>query len=361
MINNNILNKKVMIIAGGSGGHIFPGLAIAHYLIKHGYNIIWLGALNNIESQLIPEHGIDIKLIRITGLRDKKIYKKFIVLFLFFLAIYQSIKIIKCWQPDVVLGMGGYVSGPGGLAAWLCGIPFIIHEQNKVIGLTNRFLSFFSKKVLQGFSKSSSSRYSTVVGNPIRSTILSIPDPIDRWKDRIGPIRVLVIGGSQGTHIFNVIMPIIAEKFLGKLIIWHQSGKKDFEKVIRAYKKIQENSYKIDSFINNIDQAYHWADLVISRSGALTVSEVTCVGLAAIFVPFPFHKDRQQYWNAVPLVKVGAAKILEQKNFTIHNISIVLESFDRRILLDMAKRAKTLFIPNATESVVQIIMQHLYQ
>lgn len=356
---NSRLNKKIMIIAGGTGGHIFPGLSVACYLIKNGYNVVWLGALNNIEFKLVPQYGIDIEFIQMQGLCGAKIYKKFIVLFfLFFLSLYQSLKIIKRWKPDLVLGMGGYVSGPSGLAAWLCGIPLIIHEQNKVIGLTNRFLSFFATEVLQGFQ---SALYgATTVGNPIRSTILSVPDPINRWRNRTGPIRILVIGGSQGARIFNIIIPKIAKRFADRLVIWHQSGKKDFKNVVKAYQEIKQNNHKIESFIENIDQAYGWADLVISRSGALTVSEIACVGLPAIFIPFPFHKDRQQYWNAVSLEQVGAAKIVEQKRFTIHYMSMILESVNRKILLDMANRARTLAFPHSTQLIVRILNQYLH-
>lgn len=359
-MKNNKLNKKVMIIAGGSGGHVFPGLAVAHCLIKHGYHVVWLGSFNNIESKLVSQHGIDIKYIRMKGLSGKTIYKQFIVLFfLFFLSVYQSLKIIKYWKPNVVLGMGGYVSAPSGLATWLCGIPLIIHEQNQVIGLTNRFLSFFAKRVIQGFFKLDINHNIVMIGNPIRSTILGVPKPIDRWKNRTGPIRILVIGGSQGSHIFNKIMPKIAARFLNKLRIWHQSGKRDYKNVIQAYHKIDKNNYKIESFIDDIDQAYAWADLIISRSGALTVSEIVCVGLPAIFIPFPFHKDRQQYWNAAALVQVGAAKIVEQKYLTVDHLSVILKALDRKMLLNMANRARTLAIPNATQVVTQTIMQYL--
>lgn len=358
-MQNNRLKKKVMIIAGGSGGHVFPGLSVACYLMESGYNVIWLGGVNNIESELVPQYGIDIKLIWIQGLRGKKLYTKFIVLFFsFFIAIYQSLKIIKYWKPDIVVGWGGYVSGPGGLAAWLSGIPLIIHEQNKVIGLTNRLLSFFAKIVLQGLPNVVA-RGSIIVGNPIRSAILSIPEPIGRWKNRVGPIRVLVVGGSQGAHIFNIVVPKIVEKLADKLIIWHQTGKKDFHSVVQAYKKMKKNIYKIEAFIYNIEQAYTWADLVISRSGALTVSEVAYVGLPAIFVPFCFHKDRQQYWNAMLLEQIGAAQIIEQEQFTVDYVSLILKSLDRTVLLNMASRAKTLAVSNSTELIAKIITQNL--
>lgn len=350
--------KKIMIIAGGTGGHVFPGLAVAHFLLKNGYNVVWLGTVDNIEAKLVPSYGIEIKFIYIKSGFGKKIYKKVVLLFFLILfALYQSIKIIKCWKPDVVLSMGGYISGPSGVAVWLHGIPLIIHEQNRVIGLTNRFLCFFSKKVLQGFPDTIPD--AVTVGNPIRSRILSLPNPESRWKDRTGPIRILVIGGSQGANIFNRIIPKVAKILADKLIIWHQSGIKDFNNVKRIYHKTQTNYYKIESFVYNIEQAYLWADLVISRSGALTVSEIACVGLPAIFVPFMYHKDRHQYYNAESLQQIGAAKIIEEQKFTINYLSTILESLNREQLLDMAKKAKNLAMPNATQLVVKTIVRYL--
>lgn len=349
--------KKIMIVAGGSGGHVFPGLSVAHYLIDNGYQVVWLGTSDRIEAKLVPQYGIDIKFIYIKKWCGEKLYIKCTMLFFIFLAIYQARKIIKYWQPDIVLGMGGYVSGPGGLAAWTCGIPLIIHEQNRVIGLTNRYLSIFSKKVLQGFPGTFPN--AKIVGNPIRHTILAVPNPSKRWKGRVGPIRVLVIGGSQGAHILNKIIPNMAEKLSNKLIIWHQVGEQDFKKVTRAYRKIKQSYHRIVKFIDDIAQAYAWADILISRSGALTVSEVSVVGLPAIFVPFIHHKDRQQYWNAVPLVQVGAAKIIEQQNFTSDTVSTMLSSWDRKTLCSMAQRARSIAIPNATQQVSQTIIEYL--
>ncbi|WP_159714730.1 undecaprenyldiphospho-muramoylpentapeptide beta-N-acetylglucosaminyltransferase [Blochmannia endosymbiont of Camponotus nipponensis] len=349
--------KRIMIVAGGSGGHVFPGLSVAHYLISNGYQVIWLGTSDRIEAKLVPKYGIDIDFIRVKRWYGEKLYIKCIMPLFTFLAVCQARKIIKYWKPDIVLGMGGYVSGPSGLAAWTCGIPLIIHEQNRIIGLTNRYLSIFAVKVLQGFP--STFPNAKMVGNPIRRTILAVPSPFKRWQGRVGPIRVLVIGGSQGAHILNKIIPNMAEKLSNRLIIWHQVGEQDFKKVIWAYQKIKQNDHRIVKFIDDIAQAYAWADVLISRAGALTVSEVSIVGLPAIFVPFIHHRDRQQYWNAVPLVQVGAAKIIEQQNFTSDSVSTVLESWDRKTLCNMAQRARSIAIPNATQQVSQTIIEYL--
>ncbi|URJ25408.1 undecaprenyldiphospho-muramoylpentapeptide beta-N-acetylglucosaminyltransferase [Candidatus Blochmannia ocreatus (nom. nud.)] len=352
--------KTIMIAAGGSGGHIYPGLSVAHYLISCGYKIIWVGSPNRIESTLVPKNKINIKFIRVKPWYGEKIYVKCVMPIFILSGIYQAQKVIKNCKPDIVLGMGGYVSGPVGLAAWMSGIPLIIHEQNKIIGLTNKYLSVFAKQVLCGFPNTFAK--AKFVGNPIRNTILCVSHPSIRWKNRTGPIRVLVIGGSQGSHILNKILPNIAAQLTNKLIVWHQAGEKELKQVINAYKAICYNScsrHKIVKFIDNIAQAYSWADILISRSGALTVSEVSVVGLPAIFVPFASHKDYQQYWNAVPLVQIGAAKIIEEKYFTSDYVSAVLISWNRKILYNMAKRARSIAIPNATKRVSQIIIKYL--
>lgn len=306
----------------------------------------------------MPKCGIEIKYIYISGWRGKKIYMKLLVPFFVIFAIYQSLKIIKHWNPSIVLSMGGYVTGPSGLAAWIRKVPLIIHEQNRVVGLTNRFLSILAKQVLQGFPGVFSG--AKTVGNPIRHTILSIPNPVERWKKRTGPIRVLVIGGSKGASIFNKIIPDIAENLGRKVIIWHQVGEKNLKDVLLDYYKYKKNNYRITPFINDIAQAYAWADILVSRAGALTVSEITVVGLPAIFIPFVFHKDCQQYWNAIPLLQAGAVKIVEQKEFTSSNISIILASLDRIELLKMAQCAKSLVVtPNAVQLIAQTVVQYL--
>ncbi|CAD83663.1 UDP-N-acetylglucosamine:N-acetylmuramyl-(pentapeptide) pyrophosphoryl-undecaprenol N-acetylglucosamine transferase [Candidatus Blochmanniella floridana] len=352
--------QTIMIIAGGTGGHIFPGLSVARYLMNHGYKVVWIGSKDRIESELVPVYNIDIKYICIQGLRGKKIYQKLItLLFLIFFAMYQSFKIIRCWKPDIVLSMGGYVSGPSSLVAWLYGIPVIIHEQNRIMGLTNRYVSRFAKKILQGFPNTVNGAITS--GNPLRYEILSIPDPVHRLEGRTGPIRVLVVGGSTGSFIFNKVIPEVFGKLFGKLIIWHQSGKKGFNDTIQAYKKLHCNSsnYKVVPFIDNMAHAYSWADVIISRSGALMVSEISYVGLPAIFVPFNYHKDYQQYWNAFQLVKSGSAIIIEQERFTSDYVSIILGNWNRKVLLNMAILSKSLEMSNATQLVAQTVMRYL--
>ncbi|SAX49325.1 UDP-N-acetylglucosamine-N-acetylmuramyl-(pentapeptide) pyrophosphoryl-undecaprenol N-acetylglucosamine transferase [Klebsiella variicola] len=257
---------------------------------------------------------------------------------------------MKRFQPDVVLGMGGYVSGPGGLAAWSLGIPVVLHEQNGIAGLTNKWLAKIAKKVMQAFP--GAFPHADVVGNPVRTDVLALPLPGQRLVGRHGPIRVLVVGGSQGARVLNQTMPQVAAKLGDAVTIWHQSGKGGQQTVQQAYAAAGQPQHKVTEFIDDMAAAYAWADVVVCRSGALTVSEIAAAGLPALFVPFQ-HKDRQQYWNALPLEKAGAAKILEQPEFTVEAVASTLASWDRETLLDMAERARGASIPDATERVAE--------
>ncbi|MBS9432527.1 undecaprenyldiphospho-muramoylpentapeptide beta-N-acetylglucosaminyltransferase [Photorhabdus hainanensis] len=340
--------RRLMVMAGGTGGHVFPGLAVAHHLKDQGWDVLWLGTADRMEADLVPKHGIDIEFIQISGLRGKGIKALLAAPVRIFKAICQARGIIRRYQPDVVLGMGGYVSGPGGIAAWMCGVPVVLHEQNGIAGLTNRWLAKIATTVLQAFPGAFPK--APVVGNPVREDVLALPIPKQRLTGREGPIRVLVVGGSQGARILNQTMPEIAARMGDKITLWHQTGKGAKESVQHAYNNSVKCRHKITEFIDDMAQAYAWADVVICRSGALTVSEVSAAGLPGIFVPFQ-HKDRQQYWNALPLEKVGAAKILEQPQFTVDSVIELLTQWQRPQLLEMAEKARSAAIVDATERV----------
>ncbi|AOR62429.1 undecaprenyldiphospho-muramoylpentapeptide beta-N-acetylglucosaminyltransferase [Pectobacterium wasabiae] len=340
--------KRLMVMAGGTGGHVFPGLAVAHHLMAQGWQVRWLGTADRMEADLVPKHGIEIDFIRISGLRGKGIRAQLSAPIRIFQAVRQARAIMRRYQPDVVLGMGGYVSGPGGLAAWLCGIPVVLHEQNGIAGLTNRWLSHIAKKVLQAFPGAFPK--ADVVGNPVRTDVLALPAPETRLADRSGPVRVLVVGGSQGARVLNQTLPGVAEQLGERITIWHQVGKGALSTVQQAYQNVGQTQHKITEFIDDMAAAYAWADIVVCRSGALTVSEIAAAGLPALFVPFQ-HKDRQQYWNALPLEKAGAAKIIEQPQFSVAAVSEVLSGWDRTTLLAMAQKARAVAIPDATERV----------
>lgn len=345
-------SKKIIIIAGGSGGHVFPGLTIARDLIKKGWNVNWIGVKNKIEANIIPQNKIKIHFIDIMGLRQSNI-KTLILSPIYILNAYFKVKkIIKNFSPDIVLGMGGYVSGPAGLAAWRSKIPLLIHEQNKISGITNRILANISTKNIQAFSGSLNN--AEIVGNPIREEIIKIPPPIHRFKNRNGPLRILIIGGSQGASILNEILPKVLYLLKERITIYHQTGHFELEKTRKKYKKFGLYKYKITSFIKNIASAYSWADIIICRSGALTVSEIAVVGLGAIFIPYP-HKDNQQYLNAQILQKKGAAKIIPESELSEKLIVKMLYSLNREILKKMAQKAYLLGIRNATLKISNII------
>ncbi len=211
--------KRLMVMAGGTGGHVFPGLAVAHHLMAQGWQVRWLGTADRMEADLVPKHGIEIDFIRISGLRGKGILAQLSAPIRIFQAVRQARAIMRRYQPDVVLGMGGYVSGPGGLAAWLCGIPVVLHEQNGIAGLTNRWLSHIAKKVLQAFPGAFPN--ADVVGNPVRTDVLALPAPETRLADRSGSVRVLVVGGSQGARVLNQTLPGVAAQLGDCVTIWH--------------------------------------------------------------------------------------------------------------------------------------------
>ncbi len=350
-------SKRLMVLAGGTGGHVFSGLAVALHLIEKGWKVHWLGAPDRIESDLVPKYGIDIDFIDISGLRGKCIKTQLSTQFRIFKAVQKARVIIRRFNPNVILGMGGYVSGPGGIAAWLCGIPLVLHEQNRIAGLTNRWLSRIAKKVLQAFPGAFPN--AEVVGNPLRRDVLALPRPIERLKGREGPLRVLVLGGSQGAQILNQITPQIASYLGNKIALWHQVGKGALEMVLNNYDRIDQSQHIITEFIDNIAIAYLWADVVICRSGALTVSEIAAVGLPAIFVPFQ-HQDRQQYWNARVLEEVGAAKIIEQEQLSAKLICDILNNLHRQILFDMAQKARKVAMPYSTDRVADALMRTVY-
>ncbi|MGL9750706.1 MAG: undecaprenyldiphospho-muramoylpentapeptide beta-N-acetylglucosaminyltransferase [Symbiopectobacterium sp.] len=340
--------KRLMVMAGGTGGHVFPGLAIAHHLMAQGWQVRWLGTADRMEADLVPKNGIEIDFICISGLRGKGIAAQLCAPLRIYRAVRQAQAIMKRYQPDVVLGMGGYVSGPGGLAAWLCGIPVVLHEQNGIAGLTNRWLSRIARKVLQAFPGAFPS--ADVVGNPVRTDVLALPEPDERFAGREGPIRVLVVGGSQGARVLNRTLPHVAARLGANVTVWHQTGKGALAEVQQAYAAAGVPKHKVTEFIDDMAQAYSWADVVVCRSGALTVSEIAAAGLPALFVPFQ-HKDRQQYWNALPLEQAGAAKIIEQSALSVDAVSDVLSGWDRATLRYMAQRARSVAMPDATERV----------
>ncbi len=352
------MNKKLLVMAGGTGGHVFPAIAVAQQLQQQGWDVQWLGTADRMEAQLVPKHGIKINFIQISGLRGKGLFALLKAPFAIFRAVMQARKIIKQYQPHAVLGMGGYVSGPGGIAAKLCGVPIILHEQNAVAGLTNVWLSKIAKRTLQAFP--TAFPQAEVVGNPVRQSLYAEPLPEQRYAERTGKLRLLVVGGSQGARVLNQNVPPMVARLTDKLEVRHQVGAGNVENVTALYQKLDvdtQSAVKITEFFDDMAAAYAWADLVICRSGALTVCELAAVGTPAIFVPFQ-HKDRQQFLNAKYLADVGAAKIVEQADLSPEVLVNLVENLDRAILCDMAMKAKSMATPLAAKRVADVIIEN---
>lgn len=342
-----------MVMAGGTGGHVFPGLAVAKQLQSQGWEIRWLGTADRMEADLVPKHGIEIDFIKVKGLRGQGITRLIKAPFQILNAIMQARAHMKHWQPDAVLGMGGYVSGPGGVAAWLLGIPVILHEQNAVAGLTNQWLSKIAKKVFQAFP--GAFPQAEVVGNPVRSDVVAINDPRQRMAQREGKVRILVMGGSQGAQILNRTLPEVMAKLGDGFEVQHQAGKNNRQEVENAYLSLGVTDATVTEFIDDVAQAYEWADLLVCRSGALTVSEVSAAGIGAIFVPF-MHKDRQQALNADHLVECGAAKMIEQPDLTVDTLVSEIQALDRGKLINMASKSREAAKLDADKVVAQAIV-----
>lgn len=352
------MKKKIIIAGGGTGGHIIPGINIAKNLYKHNWNIKWIGVIGNMESYLVPMNGIKIELVKIQPIRDKNLFRKLISVLVSLKSLKKLIRIINKFKPDVVLCMGGYVSGPVGLAAWIKNIPMIVHEQNSVAGLTNKILSKLSSKTLQAFPNVF--KKAITVGNPICKKILKIPNPDERLKDRFGPIRILVFGGSQGSNFINRIIPILASNLKDKIKILHQVGFGFIEDKKKHY-EISENlrNYRLINFIYDMSSVYNWADLVICRSGAITISEISSVGIASILIPI-VSKDNHQYLNAKILENTGSAIIIEQRKLNVKILIKIIKKLNRNKLILMAKKSKLISTPQATENIVKEINELKY-
>ena len=310
--------KRIVIMAGGTGGHVFPALAVAELLIEKGWQVSWLGTQKGLESRVIPEKCIEIDWLSVAGVRGKGLTSKITAVFMLFKACFQAIKILRKRKPDVVLGMGGFVAGPGGLMAKLLGIPLIIHEQNRVPGTTNRLLARFAKQVLEAFPGSFSEKVKAkCTGNPLRKAFLTAQDNGHEPSER--GVRILIFGGSQGAQILNETVPeAIAEcqksgSATQPVLIKHQTGAAMLSQVESRYKALGIHA-ETSAFIDDMVAAYQWADLVICRAGAMTVSEVAAMGVPAIFIPLPGAIDDHQTANARYLTDAGAGLLLMQNN-----------------------------------------------
>jgi UDP-N-acetylglucosamine--N-acetylmuramyl-(pentapeptide) pyrophosphoryl-undecaprenol N-acetylglucosamine transferase len=345
-------NMRVLIMAGGTGGHVFPALAIARKLQSNGYEVVWLGTQKGLEAEKVPAAGFPIFYLSIAGFRGKSGGHKIKVAWSMLKAVYQALQIIRQIRPDVVLGMGGFASGPGGFAAWLLRKPLVIHEQNAVAGLTNRLLSHLSKRVLTAFPNVLAN--ATVVGNPVHEKIAALPIPKERFAERIGKIRLLILGGSLGAHAINTIVPQAISLMADCPLIRHQTGEKHLAETEAAYKTANVEAV-IEPFIEDMASAYGDADLVICRAGALTVSELAAAGVGSILIPYPHAVDDHQTKNGAYLVQAGAAVLIPQADLTPQRLADMIATLacDRDNLLKMAETARWQRKIDPTEQVIQ--------
>ena len=307
--------KHVLIAAGGTGGHVYPALAVADYLREQDVKVTWVGTERGLEHRVVPAAGIPLELISISGLRGKGLLNLIFVPMKLIVAIIQTLKIFIKVKPDAVLGMGGFVSGPCGLAAFILRKPLYLHEQNAIPGLTNKVLSYLATNVMQAFPNSFKGKRDIIpTGNPIRKDILGLAIPEERMTNRKDNIRLLIIGGSLGAQALNENVPQALSDIKKELqpSVWHQTGKNKLETTITNYEKVKVEA-KVTEFIEDMAEAYEWADLVICRAGALTISELANAGVGAILVPYPYAVDDHQTANAQYLTNAGAAVLIQQE------------------------------------------------
>lgn len=348
----------ILITAGGTGGHVYPGLAVAKALIEQDIPVVWMGTRKGIEARVIPEAGIEMAWLEVSGIRGKGVAALLMAPFKLAKALFQSVKIMRKYRPTAVLGMGGFVAGPGGFVASLMGIPVIIHEQNARAGTTNRILSRLALEVLEGFPETfPAKRDAIVTGNPVRKEISAIAAPEKRLQREEGKFHLLVIGGSLGAKALNEMVPralCALPKDIQPEVV-HQAGQNTLELAKKTYEAAAVQAH-IVPFIDDMAGAYEWADLIICRAGALTIAEVSAAGLASILVPYPYAIDDHQTENAKYLAKEGAAILAQQNELNEDALAKVLQALitNREQLLEMSKKARALAMPEATEKVAII-------
>ena len=341
-----------MVMAGGTGGHIFPALAVAHQLRDAGWRVVWLGNPEGMEAKLVPQHGFEMVNLKFAALRGKGIVRKLLLPLNLLKGFWQALKAIRQVKPNVVLGMGGYITFPGGMMAALTGVPLVLHEQNSVAGLANRVLAGVADRILTGFPDVF--KKGAWIGNPVRPEIAKIAPPAERLAERSGALHVLVIGGSLGAQALNDMVPqgmaLLGESDQPQIV--HQAGEKHLDALKANYAAVGVQAHCV-SFIEDMAGAYEWADLVICRAGALTIAELAAAGVASILVPFPQAVDDHQTGNAKCLGHAGGAFLLPQSDLTPEAIALI-RNYSRGQLLEMSEKARSLAKPDATEAVATL-------
>lgn len=353
--------KPIVVMAGGTGGHVFPALAVAEYLRLEGETIVWFGTRAGIEARVVPAADFAIEWLSVQGLRGKGLVKLILAPFRLIHACWQAFVALTRLRPKAVLGMGGFVSGPGGLMAWILNIPLFLHEQNSVIGLTNRLLGRLAKKSYFGFPDASGKMpRSECIGNPVRRDLIGLPAPELRLVGREGnPVNLLVVGGSLGAATLNRVIPEAVSRLqtTERPVIKHQCGNEHVEFCEEQYRQANVEA-EVFGFIDSMREVYEWADLVVCRAGALTIAELTAVGIASILVPYPSAVDNHQFYNARFLEQHQAARILPEDNLDAVTLASQLRYFaqNRDALIEMSMRARSQAMTDATEQLAQGIL-----
>lgn len=347
------MSRTILIMAGGTGGHIMPGLAVADILCSQGWAVTWMGAPDSMEAELVPRHGYEMAWVRFSGLRGKGLLRKLMLPFNLLVALWQSAAAIFRHRPDVVLGMGGYITFPGGLMAALLRRPLVIHEQNSIAGLSNRVLARIAQRVLSGFPDVLPK--AIWCGNPVRSSIAGLPGPQARYAARSGTLNVLVVGGSLGAKAINEALPQALAQLPEDMRpnVLHQTGKQHFETVQQMYRQAGVQA-DIRPFLDDMATCYANADVVICRAGALTVAELAAAGVASILIPFPFAVDDHQTHNARFLSERGAAWLLPQSELSAEKLAQLMRKLTREKLLAMAQQAHSVAKADAALAVARV-------
>ncbi len=346
--------RTALIMAGGTGGHVFPGLAVAEEMRAAGWEVVWMGAPTGMEARLVPARGYRMAYVRAAALRGKGLLAALLLPLNLLIGFAQAVRAIFRLRPDVVLGMGGYVAFPGGMMASLLARPLAVHEQNAIAGLTNRVLAALADKAMTAFPDALKGAEWT--GNPVRRDIAAIAPPEARFAGRSGPLRLLVVGGSLGAQALNECVPQALALLEPRPTVVHQSGDKHLE-ALRANYRAAGVEGELVPFIDDMAQRYAEADLVICRAGAITIAELSAGGVASVLVPFPHAVDDHQSANARFLAEQGAALLLPQPELTPRKLADTLRSLERPRLLEMARRARGLGKPDAARQVAARCME----
>ena len=346
--------KTILIMAGGTGGHIFPGLAVADEMRAAGWDVVWMGNRGGMEERLVPPHGHKAAWIRARAARGKGLLQKLLLPANLLFSFWESARHILRIKPDVVLGLGGYVAFPGGMMASLLNKPLALHEQNAIAGLANRVLATVADKTMAAFP--GALKEAEWTGNPVRGAITSLDSPEERFRNRSGPLRILVVGGSLGAQALNEAMPRALALLEDRPLVVHQAGERHLDALKKNYQEAGVAG-ELVAFIDDMARRYAEADLVVCRAGAVTVAELSAGGMASVLVPFPFAVDDHQTANARFLADQGAAILLPQSQVSPQKLAETIRSLDRARLLEMAKKARSLGKPDAARIVAQRCME----